>query len=205
MLWNCDLKFIFRNFETEVKFHEKIKTMENSISENEIQQSFRSPPRRRRSTFFERRESMAPQALTENLETISCKKDSLESLRTQNLNSYYEKLLLEKDQWKKEVNDRRNKYHDLRQQFQITVKAPSRSIMSYSALSNDDIEFLKAKPNLSKLIEAQQKLHKSVKEVMALVHRTQELDDIVLRNSEEKVTQITEYILENSTVEPLSH
>ncbi|KAG6465089.1 uncharacterized protein LOC115453559 [Manduca sexta] len=177
--------------------------MDNIMNETEVNQSFRSPPRRRRSTFFERRDSIVP-TITDNVEQQSCKTDTNDTKRSQDLMKYYEKLLVEKEQWKKEVNDRRNKYHDLRQQYQISVKASSRSRMSYAALTNEDIEFLKAKPNISKLADAQQKLHKSVKETVALVKRMNELDDVVLKHSENIVNTITEYILENSTVEPMA-
>ncbi|KOB68620.1 Acetaldehyde dehydrogenase (Acetylating) [Operophtera brumata] len=73
--------------------------------------------------------------------------------------------------------------------------------MSYSALSNEDIEFLKAKPNISKLVDSQQKLHTSVKETMALVRRAYELDKVFLDFCEEQVNRIIEHIMENSTVE----
>lgn len=85
----------------------------------------------------------------------------------------------------------------------MAVKASSRSRISYSALSNEDIEFLKAKPNLSKLVESQLKLHKSVKETRALHRRANELDDVILAHSEECVNKITDHILENSTLEPI--
>ncbi|XP_028169369.1 uncharacterized protein LOC114359261 isoform X2 [Ostrinia furnacalis] len=172
--------------------------MENSVNEGEVHESFRSPPRRRRSTFFERRDSV------ENIDPSQCAKSSTENDKhNQELQTYYEKLLVEKEQWKKEVNNRRNKYHDLRQQYQMAVKASSRSRISYSALSNEDIEFLKMKPNISKLVESQLKLHKSVKETRALYRRANELDDVILSFSEDKINKVTEYILENSTVEPV--
>lgn len=83
----------------------------------------------------------------------------------------------------------------------MVAKAPSRLRMSYSALSNEDIEFLKSKPNISKLVDSQQKFHTSIKETMALMRRANELDKVLLEFSEEKLNRITEHILENSTVE----
>lgn len=83
----------------------------------------------------------------------------------------------------------------------MAVKVPSQSRMSYSALSNEDIEFLKAKPNISILVDSQQKLHTSVIETMALVRRANELDKEFLDFCEGQVNKITEHILENSTVE----
>lgn len=88
-------------------------------------------------------------------------------------------------------------------QYQMAVKAPSSSRMSYSALSNEDIEFLKGKPNISKLIGSQQKLHKTVLETRALYRRASELDDLILTQSENIVSTVTDYILENSTVGPI--
>ncbi|KAM3966621.1 uncharacterized protein ACR2FA_012156 [Aphomia sociella] len=178
--------------------------METSANENDENQSFRSPPRRRRSTFFERRDSIAPQTLTENTDTNVCKQSPANNEKhNEELSRYYEKLLSEKDQWKKEVMTRQHKYHDLRHQFQMAIKTSSKSRMSFGALSNEDIEFLKAKPNISNLIDSQHKLHKSVKETRALFKRANELDDVILSYSEEKVNKITEYILENSSVDPM--
>ncbi|XP_026764506.1 uncharacterized protein LOC113522864 [Galleria mellonella] len=178
--------------------------MENSINENEAHQSFRSPPRRMRSTFFERRDSIVPQTLTEDADVDECKQTKFDSQKhNEELSRYYDKLLSEKDQWKKEVTNRQNKYHDLRHQYQMAVKTSSRSRMSYAALSNEDIEFLKAKPNIAHLVECQQKLRKSVKETRALFKRVNELDDVLLNYSEDKVNKITEYILENSSVDPV--
>lgn len=85
----------------------------------------------------------------------------------------------------------------------MAAKASSRSRMTYAALSNEDIEFLKGKPAISKLIDSQQKLHKSVKETRALFRRVNELDDVILNHCEEKINKVTEYILENSSVEPM--
>lgn len=83
----------------------------------------------------------------------------------------------------------------------MAVKASGRSRMSYSTLSNDDIEFIKGKCHINKLVESQQKLHKSVKETRALYKRACELDDVVLSLCEDKVNKITEYIIDNSTIE----
>ncbi|KAL0896026.1 hypothetical protein ABMA27_012011 [Loxostege sticticalis] len=178
--------------------------MDNSDNEGAVHQSFRSPPRRRRSTFFERRDSVIPQTLSENIDPNVCAKTSTENEKhNQDLSSYYSKLLVEKEQWKKEVNNRRNKYHDLRQQYQMAAKASSSSRISYSALTNEDIEFLKAKPNISKLVESQLKLHKSVKETRALYQKANELEDVILSFSEDIVSKVTKHILENSSVEPM--
>lgn len=83
----------------------------------------------------------------------------------------------------------------------MAANAHSRSRMSYSALSNEDIEFLKAKPNISKLVDNQQKFHTSIKETMALVRRANELDGVLLEFCEENVKRITNHILENSTID----
>uniref|UniRef100_A0A1E1WLF2 Uncharacterized protein n=1 Tax=Pectinophora gossypiella TaxID=13191 RepID=A0A1E1WLF2_PECGO len=177
--------------------------MEESMNEIEVNQTLQSPPRRRRSTFFEKRESIVPQTLSEHAEPNVCKQTTeTADERIENLSRYYEKLLAEKEQWKKEVNSRRNKYHDLRQQYQMALKTPGRSRMSYSALSAEDIEFLKGKANIPKLVESQLKLHKSVKELRALYKRANELDSVIIKHCEEKVDKITEYIFENSTIEP---
>ncbi|XP_059060341.1 uncharacterized protein LOC131853463 [Achroia grisella] len=177
--------------------------MENSDNENEAHQSFRSPPRRRRSTFFERRDSVAPQPLTENIDNV-CKQNIVDNQKhSDELSRYYNKLLSEKEQWKKEVTSRQNKYHDLKHQYKMAQTSSSRSRLSYAALSNEDIEFLNAKPNTAHLIECQQKLHKSVKETRALFKRVNELDDVLLSYSEEKVNKITQFILENSSVDPM--
>uniref|UniRef100_A0A2A4JC38 Uncharacterized protein n=1 Tax=Heliothis virescens TaxID=7102 RepID=A0A2A4JC38_HELVI len=173
--------------------------METSMNETEAHQSFRSPPRRRRSTFFERRDSIVPHTMSENVNPNK-PESTVNERRCEDMMRYYQKLLVEKEMWKKQVNERRNKYHDLRQQYQMAVKAPSRSRMSYSALSNEDIEFLKGKPNISKLVDSQQKLHKSVLETTALYRRANELDNVILSQSEKVVSTITDYILENSTV-----
>lgn len=73
--------------------------------------------------------------------------------------------------------------------------------MSFSTLSNEDIEFIKGKCNISKLVDSQQKLHKSIKETRALYKCACELDDIILSICEDKVNKITEYIIDNSTIE----
>lgn len=172
------------------------------MNETEAQQSFRSPPRRRRSTFFERRDSIVPHTMSENINPNK-KESEVADRQSEDMMRYYQKLMAEKEMWKKEVNDRRNKYHDLRQQYQIAAKASSRSRISYSALSNEDIEFLKGKPNISKLVDSQQKLHKSVLETRSLYQRSNELDNVLLAQSESIVNRVTEYILENSTVGPV--
>lgn len=83
----------------------------------------------------------------------------------------------------------------------MAANAQSRSRMSYSALSNEDIEFLKAKVNISKVVDSQQKFHTSIKETIALVRKANDLDRVLLQFCEEKVNTITEYILENSMIE----
>lgn len=175
--------------------------MENSMNETEAHQSFRSPPRRRRSTFFERRDSIVPYTMTENVNPNK-PESTVNERRCEDMTRYYQKLLVEKEMWKKQVNERRNKYHDLRQQYQMAVKAPSRSKMSYTALSNEDIEFLKGKPNISKLADSQQQFHKSILQTSTLYRRANEIDNVILSQSEKVVSTITEYILENSTVGP---
>lgn len=86
-------------------------------------------------------------------------------------------------------------------QYQMTTKAPSRSRLSYSSLSNEDIEFLKAKVNISKLVDSQLKLHNSVKETQELYKKAIELDNVLLSHCEQKVNEVTDFILENSTIE----
>ncbi|XP_013144369.1 PREDICTED: uncharacterized protein LOC106107901 [Papilio polytes] len=177
--------------------------MENSINEHEVQQSIRSPPRRRRSTFFERRDSLGPQLLSGRTEENVTKTDAdINENHKQELQSYYEQLLSEKEQWKKEVNNRKNRYHDLRLQYQLAVKASSKAKICYSALTNEDIEFLKGKVNITKLVDSQTKLHKSVRESHALFKRAAELDNVILSHCENRIKQINEYILDNSSIEP---
>ncbi|CAH0722270.1 unnamed protein product, partial [Brenthis ino] len=176
--------------------------MENTTNENDANQSFKSPPRRRRSTFFERRDSIAPQTYCENTDPNVCKKlNDVDVKNNEDLIKYHDKLLVEKEQWKTEVKNRRNKYHDLRQQYQMTTKAPSRSRLSYSSLSNEDIEFLKAKVNISKLVDSQLKLQNSVKETQELYKKAIELDNVLLSHCEQKVNEVTDFILENSTID----
>lgn len=88
-------------------------------------------------------------------------------------------------------------------QFQMATKAPSRSRISYASLSNEDIEFLKAKVNISKIVNSQLQLHKCVNETKDLYRKAMELDNQLLNYCEEKVKEITDYILENSTIEPI--
>lgn len=88
-------------------------------------------------------------------------------------------------------------------QFQMATKAPSRSRISYASLSNEDIEFLKAKVNISKIVNSQLQLHKCVNETKELYRKAMELDNHLLSYCEEKVKEITDYILENSTIEPI--
>ncbi|XP_068628912.1 uncharacterized protein [Battus philenor] len=176
--------------------------MEKSLSEHEANQSFRSPPRRRRSTFFERRNSIAPAPVLENFEINYCNKvpDSNQN-HYEHLQRYYDQLLSEKDQWKKEVNNRKNKYHDLKQQYQLAVKTTSKSKISYSSLSNEDIEFLNGKISISKLTDSLTKLHESIKKTHAVYKRASDLDDVILSNIEDKVQEITDNVLENSRIE----
>ncbi|XP_045510486.1 uncharacterized protein LOC123705637 isoform X2 [Colias croceus] len=175
--------------------------METSDIDNDPQRILKSPPPRRRSTFFERRDSIVSQPLSENVQD-EAKNDLEEGNKcNQELERYYELLKGEKEQWQKEVNRRRNEYHDLRLQYQIAAKGSSRARLNYSVLNSEDMEFLKAKVNISKLVESQQKLQKSVKLTQALYRRALELDDVVLRTCEDKVKQITDYILDNSTID----
>ncbi|CAH2268591.1 uncharacterized protein LOC120637638 [Pararge aegeria] len=182
--------------------------MENCEKESDAQKSFSSPPRRRRSTFFERRDSIVPQPeiidpiQTENIDPNFYKKlNEVDNKHNQDLKRYHDILLAEKNQWKVEVKCRRNKYHDLRQQFQIASNAPSRSRISYSALSNEDIEFLKGKVNVSQLVENQCNLHKSVLRTRDFFRRATELDNVVLDHCEKKLSKVTDYILQNSTID----
>lgn len=50
----------------------------------------------------------------ESAETFT-KKDTESEKRVCDMSLYYDKLLSEKDQWKRETNERRNKYRDIRQ------------------------------------------------------------------------------------------
>ena len=168
-----------------------------------VEQQLCSPPRRRRSTFFVRRDSLVPQQTPETVDADVTLSGTNDDRYKQDLASYVEKLLSEKEQWKKEVNNRRHKYHDLRQQYQLMAKAPSRTRISYASLSNEDIEFLKGKQNITKLIDSQASLHKSVLFTRELYKRAVELDNVIEEHVSDKIKKITDYVFENSTVEPL--
>lgn len=86
-------------------------------------------------------------------------------------------------------------------QYEIAAKVSGISQITFSALSNEDIQFINGKCNISKLVESQQKFHKSVKESRALYKRACELDNIILSVCEDTVNKITEYIIDNSTIE----
>lgn len=85
----------------------------------------------------------------------------------------------------------------------MAASASSSSRLSYAALTNEDIEFLNAKPNISKLVESQHKLHNITKVNVAFVRRANELEDVALELCEKRVNKITRHILEHSTVEPV--
>ncbi|KAH9645779.1 hypothetical protein HF086_012506 [Spodoptera exigua] len=172
--------------------------MDTSMNETEAHQSFRSPPRRRRSTFFERRDSIVPHAMSENLNPFK-KETEANDRHSEDLTRYRKALHLTS---KYHLEGYKLNYTLCCRQYQMAVKASSRSRMSYSALSNEDIEFIKGKPNISKLIDSQQKLHKSVLEARALYRRASELDNVILTQSENIVSMVTDYILENSTIGP---
>lgn len=171
--------------------------MDNSTSETEVHQSFRSPPRRRRSTFFERRDSIVPNIISEKKKEIE-----VNERHTDDMMRYYQKLLSEQEMWKKETNEMRHKYDDIKQQYK-TTKSCSGSTMSFAALTDEDIKFFKSKLNVTKLIDSQQKLHKCVLETRELYRRASELDNVILTNSENRVKIVTDYILENSTIDPV--
>lgn len=81
------------------------------------------------------------------------------------------------------------------------MKSSARSRISYSTLTNEDIEFLKGKPNIANIAENQIKLHKSVQVLKGLYMRSNELDNVIVKKCEGNVNKITNYILENSTVD----
>ncbi|GBP27830.1 hypothetical protein EVAR_94234_1 [Eumeta japonica] len=173
--------------------------MEMQVDETCEPHSFRSPPRRRRSTFFERRVSLAPQHDLEDNDNSMNKKHKCK--HQENLTKYCEKLSEEKDNWKKEVKDRRHIYHDIKQEFETKAKSTSKSIISYELMTNEDIAFLKGKPNIVKIAENQEKLYDTVKETRALFRRVTELDNIILNSCEDIVERVTQHILDNSTVD----
>ncbi|CAK1548164.1 unnamed protein product [Leptosia nina] len=162
------------------------------------QQLPKSPPRRRRSTFFVRRESIVPDPPPKRT-FVDAEPDRQQN---EQLLQYCKDLQNEKQQWKDEVRQRRNDYHELREQCKMAKNAaPTRSEMCYSALTDEDIEFLNQKINLSKLCESQQALHKEVEVTRAFYRRAMELDNEILNRCEENVHKIQDNILENSTVD----
>ncbi|XP_023950651.2 uncharacterized protein LOC112054936 [Bicyclus anynana] len=176
--------------------------MENSEKESDAQKSFSSPPRRRRSTFFERRDSIVPQPVIENIDPNVCKKlNEVDEKRQQDLKRYHDILLAEKNDWKAEVKCRRNKYHHLKQQFQIASNASKKSRISYAVLSNENIEFLKGKANISQLADSQAEFHKSVMQTRELYRRAMELDNIVFDYCEKNLSAVTDHILQNSNIQ----
>ncbi|XP_063389787.1 uncharacterized protein LOC134675448 [Cydia fagiglandana] len=166
---------------------------ENNVENCNAENSADSPPRRRRrSSFFERR-SMVPEP---SMNIVADDTDNGEA-DEEYLNQYYTQLQSEKDQWKKEVQKRRGILHDAELQLKLAEKSGKIRI-NYSILSNEDIKFLEAKPNLTDLVDSVRKLQKSTRETYALYQRAMELDGVVLRDVEGKVDRVTRYLLEHS-------
>ncbi|XP_048000349.1 uncharacterized protein LOC125237378 [Leguminivora glycinivorella] len=166
---------------------------ENNVENCNAENSADSPPqRRRRSSFFERR-SIVPEPSMNIIADDTNDEDADEEY----LNQYYTQLRSEKDQWKKEVQNRRGILHDAELQLKMAKKSDKVRI-NYSILSNEDIEFLQAKPNLPDLVDSVRKLQKSTRETYELYKRAVELDEVVLRDVEGKVERVTKYLLEHS-------
>ncbi|CAH4035059.1 uncharacterized protein LOC123710413 [Pieris brassicae] len=173
--------------------------MENCLEESDIQVPV-SPPRRRRSTFFVRRESLAPALHAEN--KLDSTNGDERKAHNEAVTKYYNALLYEKSLWKEELIRRRDVYQELRLQCKIAQKRPnSLESQTYSVLNAEDIEFLNRKINLSQLIERQQGLHKSVKIAQAFYRKATELENVILTNVESKIDKIHDYIFENSTMD----
>ncbi|XP_061724644.1 uncharacterized protein LOC133530642 [Cydia pomonella] len=166
---------------------------EKNVEKWNAENSSDTPPRRRRrSSFFERR-SIVPEP------SMHIDADDTEDGEVDNeyLNQYYAQLQSEKNQWKKEVQNRRGILHDAELQLKLAKKSDKLRI-NYSILSNEDIEFLQAKPNLTDLVDSVRNLQKSTRETYALYKRAMELDEVVLRDVEGKVERVTRYLLERS-------
>lgn len=83
-------------------------------------------------------------------------------------------------------------------QYQMATK---KSRLSYSALTNEDIEFLNAKINLTKLVDSAGKLHDTTKSCVAFVMKANELDDEMLTLTEKKVDKVVQHLIEQSFLE----
>ncbi|XP_050663930.1 uncharacterized protein LOC126964692 [Leptidea sinapis] len=170
--------------------------MEDTSGESNLQQ----PPKRRRSTFFERRDSIMPQPAPDNILDSQATIIDGDEKRKEELLRYYDQLMNEKQQWKREINEKRSKYHDLRQQLEIATASSSRSKLDYSVLTSEDIEFLNAKVNISKLVEIQQDLHKSLMQTKEFYRKASQLNNVIVSHCENKINEVTDYIIENSTI-----
>ncbi|KAI8425582.1 hypothetical protein MSG28_011405 [Choristoneura fumiferana] len=85
----------------------------------------------------------------------------------------------------------------LRQQLNMAKKSDKVRI-NYSILSNEDIEFLRGKPNLTDLVDSVKKLQKATTATYALYKRLGELDNVILEKAESQVERMTRHLLENS-------
>lgn len=81
------------------------------------------------------------------------------------------------------------------------ANAPSRSRISYASLSNEDIEFLKGKHNISKLVDCQMEFHASVEATRHIYKRSVALDNVFVEYVENNINKINEHILENSMID----
>ncbi|XP_063370047.1 uncharacterized protein LOC134658348 [Cydia amplana] len=166
---------------------------ENNVENCNAENSADSlPRRRRRSSFFERR-SIVPEPIMH----IDANDTEDGEVDEEYLNQYYTQLQNEKNQWKKEVQNRRGILHDAELQLKLT-KNSDKIRINYSILSNEDIKFLEAKPNLTDLVDSVRKLQRSTRGTYALYKRAMELDEVVLRDVESKVERVTRYLLEHS-------
>ncbi|XP_073958829.1 uncharacterized protein [Choristoneura fumiferana] len=165
------------------------KNAENCNAEN----SAESPPRpRRRSSFFERRSIVPEPTMDIDVDEEKCEEDDDKQLR-----QYYAQLMSEKEQWKAEVKHRRGILHDAELQLNMAKKSDKVRI-NYSILSNEDIEFLRGKPNLTDLVDSVKKLQKATTATYALYKRLGELDNVILEKAESQVERMTRHLLENS-------
>ncbi|XP_063543029.1 uncharacterized protein LOC134751522 [Cydia strobilella] len=171
---------------------------ENNVENCNPDNSADSPPpppsRRRRSSFFERR-SMVPEPSMHNDADDTEDREADEEY----LNQYHTQLRREKDEWKKEVKNRRGVLHDAELQLKLAKKSKTR--IDYSILSDEDVKFLEGRPNLTELVDSVNQLQKSTRETYALYQRAMELDEVVLRDVEGKVERVTKHLLEKSSNE----
>lgn len=70
--------------------------------------------------------------------------------------------------------------------------------INYSILSNEDIEFLRGKPNLTDLVDSVKRLQKATNATYALYKRLEELDNVILERAEGQVERMTKHLLDNS-------